>query len=249
MSEMTPPADLAPDAVVVWEAAVQAARRHEPVLLRGYVDAVLRYEAVRQLYEGSASVVVRDGQVVRNPVFDTLRDAADLMRRFATDLGITRQMGLFDDSEPETWMDRGAGGRATSKFSPERAEAVLTGIRVGNSRTRAAVAAGITKDTVRRWADRYPSFARRLDQAEAEGVALLLGAVRQHAMSGAPNTWQAAAWILERTHPDEFGQRSRVDISMDIREHVKEIAAETGLDEAEIMAEAERLLTEKRATR
>ena len=28
-------------------------------------------------------------------------------------------------------------------------------------------------------------------------------------------TWQAAAWLLERKHPEEFGRRDRVAISMD----------------------------------
>lgn len=245
--ELLPPADLPEEAAELWRQAATMAPKADPRMLRGYVDAVLRYEEARKLYQHTSPVLNVDGSITANPLFAAVQAAAEQMRRFAHDLGIDRQMGMFDDGDAVTWMDRGAGGRATSKYTAARAEAVLTGIRMGNSRTRAALAAGITKDTLRNWSARIPRFARALEQAEAEGVAVLLDSIRQHAVSGAANTWQAAAWILERTHPDEFGQRNRVEISLEQRELVDKAAREAGLEPADVWAEVQHILAEATA--
>lgn len=140
--------------------------------------------------------------------------------------------------------DPGAGGRATSKHTPGRERAVLAGIAKGLSRTRAAELAGITKDTVRRWAESSSAFSARLDKAAAEYEAALLERIQMASLI--PHNWTAAAWILERTRSETYGQRSRVDISLEDREYAKELAAESGLDEAEILAEANRLLAQQR---
>lgn len=145
---------------------------------------------------------------------------------------------LFDDiPDPNAWIDRGAGGRATSKYSKARAVAILEGIRQGNSRTDAAEACGVTKDTLRRWTQRYPWFGQAMVQARAEGTARLLSSIRQAGVSGAPQSWQAAAWILERTRPDDFGQRSRVNISLETTEWAEEVAARfEGVTKDEVLA-------------
>lgn len=39
------------------------------------------------------------------------------------------------------------------------------------------------------------------------------GKIRNLAMIAADPDWRARAWILERTYPDEFGRRDRVEVS------------------------------------
>lgn len=80
-------------------------------------------------------------------------------------------------------------------------------------------------------------------QAEAEAVWHMLEVIRRAADKALPNTWQAAAWLLERRHPDVYGQRARVEVSRDIREEAALLAAELGLDPADVLAEAETILS------
>lgn len=47
-----------------------------------------------------------------------------------------------------------------------------------------------------------------LRKAEAEYKEQLLQTIWKAASNG-PQTWTAAAWLLERKYPDEFGQRQR----------------------------------------
>ena len=133
-----------------------------------------------------------------------------------------------------------------SKATAERKEAVLAGLRRGLSRTVAAEAVGVSKDAIRRWTERSPRFADEVAQAEAQAQSLLLGLVLDAAAKRLPNTWQAAAWVLERRWPDAYGQRQRVEISMDIREEAERIAKELGLDASDVLAEAEGILASSR---
>jgi len=127
-------------------------------------------------------------------------------------------------------------------MNPQRVEAVLLGLRKGLSRTVAAEAAGVSKDTLRNWAQRSPKFAAQLTQAEAQAQSVLVGIVLAAAAKMLPNTWQAAAWLLERRWPELYGQRARVEISVDVRAEARRIAALSGFDEAAILAEAEAIL-------
>ena len=59
---------------------------------------------------------------------------------------------------------------------------------------------------------------------------------------GSVPSWQAAAWWLERRRYDDFAQRSKVEMTIDLKEEAKRIAEKDGLDPAEVMAEAERIM-------
>ena len=57
--------------------------------------------------------------------------------------------------------------------------------------------------------------------------------------------WQADAWHLERTRPEVYGRRDRLDVQMTlIRQAAATIAAEMGITVDEVLAEAQALLTE-----
>lgn len=116
------------------------------------------------------------------------------------------------------------------KMTPERVHAVLDGLRLGLSRTIAANAVGISKSTIANWAVRSADFRQQLDQAEAEAERMLMGLIVGAAAKKLPTSWQAAAWILERTRPERYGQRSRMDMSLDVRQAAEESAAELGVD-------------------
>ena len=123
------------------------------------------------------------------------------------------------------------------KMTPERVKGILDGLRLGLSRTIAASAAGISKSTIANWATRSESFREQLEQAEAEAERMLMGLIVGAAAKKLPTSWQAAAWILERTRPERYGQRSRMDISLDVRQAAEESAADLGID-AEVLLEA-----------
>lgn len=53
----------------------------------------------------------------------------------------------------------------------------------------------------------YPEFVDRVEKARGDTVVRALGVI-QKAM---PDSWQAAAWLLERRYPDEFGRRQRLE--------------------------------------
>ena len=54
----------------------------------------------------------------------------------------------------------------------------------------------------------YARLVFDLAEARTKGKAELLAKMRKHADS----EWRAAAWILERRYPDEFGTRHTVDV-------------------------------------
>ena len=92
---------------------------------------------------------------------------------------------------------------------------VCDGVRVGLPYAMAALAAGVPERTFYSWKSKadaqpesiYARFVQALKEAEAEGARNLLGIIRGAAMGRGKGQWQAAAWILERRHPEAFGRR------------------------------------------
>lgn len=105
-----------------------------------------------------------------------------------------------------------------SKFTEATREKVLTALRMGHYRSVAAAYAGISHETLRRWlkeaenptADaEFRGFRDSVDVAEAQAEAIDLGLIRQAARDG---EWRAAAWRLERSHPDRWGKKDRSEV-------------------------------------
>ena len=117
----------------------------------------------------------------------------------------------------ETAKPKSKTGRP-SKFVPEAAAAVLEHVRRGAPRHIAANAAGLGRSTLMRWMARgkkerrgqFRDFWDALKKAEAELIIELVQRINAAAERG---TWQAAAWTLERRHPEHFST------------HAKELAA------------------------
>lgn len=136
------------------------------------------------------------------------------------------------------------------KLTPEVADKLVALLKAGNYVSIAARAAGISKTIFYRWLDRgasdaeedadYRELRERVELARAEAEARNVAAIA----SAARDSWQAAAWLLERQYPDRWGR-----VSVRLRE---ELSDETSKPDAvavdDPFAEVDQL-AERRAQR
>ena len=101
---------------------------------------------------------------------------------------------------------------------------VVAFLRNGNYVSTACQANGLGISTFYAWTERgeadieagvasvYSEFVEACTRAKAEGRAVLLNTIRKAGVGDERKAgdWKAAAWILERTNPDEFGPRREV---------------------------------------
>ena len=102
---------------------------------------------------------------------------------------------------------------ARPKLTRETVDCLLTGIRAGMPYRLAAEAAGISETTFYAWqrgvfprgADKElkSQFSKELMRARAEAALKLLLIIQR----AAHTDWRAAAWILERRFPEDFGKQ------------------------------------------
>lgn len=97
----------------------------------------------------------------------------------------------------------------TSKRSPEREQAILNSLRVGNTRRAALAAAEISAPTFYSWLEDL-TFLAAVQKAEADAEQRFLSQVARAALGG---TWQAAAWWLERRMPADYALRQKVEMT------------------------------------
>ena len=129
-----------------------------------------------------------------------------------------------------------ARGRPT-KFTPERREKIIQLIKAGNYLETATQAAGIDYSTFRNWMNRgenalqrqsegdkltkvekeFVDFVEHIQKAEAEAEARNLMIINK----AASDSWQAAAWYLERKHHDRWGRKDRVQADVNHSGEVK----------------------------
>ncbi len=101
-----------------------------------------------------------------------------------------------------------------TKLTPAVQSALVEAVELGATWEAAAACAGIGPSTLREWrsrgaADEEPFAALLADLQKAEGRAISasLQVIRQAASAG---QWQAAAWLLERRYPADYGRRTAV---------------------------------------
>ena len=121
-------------------------------------------------------------------------------------------------------------------MTDDRVTGLLNALRIGNTRTAACAHADISRETFYRWLDDV-TFRDAVEKAEGEAEGRFLARVAQ----AAGTTWQAAAWWLERRRAEHYGQRQRVDMTVEIRDEVERIAPERSLDPAAVMAELRKI--------
>lgn len=112
-----------------------------------------------------------------------------------------------------------------AKFTdPKLLARIVKHARRGRSRTDCFRLAGIHPDTGFVWLRKAREgqlregeeilirFFRAFSRAQALFNAEQLEMIEGAAQSGAPNTWQAAGWLLERRDPENWGKRDRTVI-------------------------------------
>jgi transposase-like protein len=96
---------------------------------------------------------------------------------------------------------------ARSKYSKDVSEKICALVSQGNYQKVAAACVGISEDTFYKWIKRYPEFAESLKKADALAEAKRV----QTILKAGNESWQAAAWYLERKHADRWGRQDRAD--------------------------------------
>lgn len=95
------------------------------------------------------------------------------------------------------------------KYSEELTQEICKYLKAGNSQLDSATLAGISEETFYTWKKEKVEFSEAVKKAESEckarSIALILKAGEQ--------TWQAAAWWLERKYPDEFALKQKNEIT------------------------------------
>jgi P27 family predicted phage terminase small subunit len=93
---LTAPDDLRPDARLVWERVVDALgatgvlTAADRDILRLYCEAYARYvEAEQMLAKTGPLLKGRDGNFVKNPLHQIVRDNADAVKKYAREIGLT----------------------------------------------------------------------------------------------------------------------------------------------------------------
>ena len=127
-----------------------------------------------------------------------------------------------------------------SKYNTDRVKPIIHAVEQGVPYRHACAIAGISEGTFARWRARYSDFDDAIKAAEGRAVAGRLARIRM----AEDTSWQAAAWWLERKYPLEFGRKpdAQVNVTVNIRETAERIAAELGLDPADVVAEAEEIM-------
>ena len=104
-----------------------------------------------------------------------------------------------------------------TKLTPSVHDAIVKSARSGVSIETAAEAAGVSANTVWAWLRRaedeadsgspFVEFRYALKKARAEWEMETVGVVT----AAAPQSWQAAAWLLERSFPKRWGRRTVIE--------------------------------------
>lgn len=101
-------------------------------------------------------------------------------------------------------------------MNKERETVLLQAIEQGLPLKHAAKLAGISYDTLNRWKtrgssefapDEFRKFCVAVEHSEAVAMQINLARIQ----AAGEKDWRAAAWILERRHPEEFGAPQRND--------------------------------------
>ena len=140
----------------------------------------------------------------------------------------------------------GRPSKAEQLLTPEMLEHVGKLLAEGHYQETVSDFLGIRRETWWAWMQRgerepesiYAEFSNVVKKASAAAEIMLAQEIRY----GADN-WQSRAWIMERRFPKRWGKR----VEITLREEAKRLAADLGVPEATVVAEAERIAAEMAA--
>lgn len=98
---------------------------------------------------------------------------------------------------------------ANGKYSEELVHALEEAIESGMSNIRACDLVGITENTFYTWIKEKDEFSKRIKEARSRKIKNCLDRIRK----AGDRTWQADAWILERTEFKDFGKQEKIEHS------------------------------------
>ena len=104
-----------------------------------------------------------------------------------------------------------------SKYTTETINNLLKGLREGKGRHRACIEANISYVTFLRWIKdkKKVNFVTQVKEAETEGNQIIKETCEQAIINAATNNdkpiWQAAAWMLERKFPEQYGAKQQFE--------------------------------------
>lgn len=104
-----------------------------------------------------------------------------------------------------------------TKLTPEVVEKIVAAIRAGSYVETAASYAGVSKSSLYEWLKKgatekdgpFREFSIAVEQAMAHADVRDISVIAAAAQKG---VWQAAAWRLERKHPDQWGRRQVIQV-------------------------------------
>jgi hypothetical protein len=112
-------------------------------------------------------------------------------------------------------------------MTAEQRQHFIGALLFGGTKADAYGAVGVSRSTVRRAMAADPGFASAVKSADVRGKLNLVMTIHNAAMSG--GQWRAAAWLLERRFPNEFGRRCPDDYRREEVEDLVTALAETAL--------------------
>lgn len=124
-----------------------------------------------------------------------------------------------DDVDREPTRPRGRPKGSGTRLDQRLIDAICTAIAAGNYLKTAAAINGVPVGTVNKWlalgqrdnsAEIFRVFAAEVQKARAVAEARAVGHITRAASDG---QWTAAAWFLERTNPNEWGRKERVEVT------------------------------------
>lgn len=121
-------------------------------------------------------------------------------------------------------------GRRPSELDSPKVTNLIAALRAGNYFEHACAYAGIAPSTAYRWLERgrreqqsqaegnpkdpieqhYLELCESIEKARADAIVGNVAIIQNAAKNG---TWQAAAWWLERTMPNQFGRQIKAEVT------------------------------------
>src|SRR5260221_313994 len=106
------------------------------------------------------------------------------------------------------WVGRADMGRPT-KFNADVQQRICEAVELGATYEDAAEYVGIAYETLRDWSNKNPVFSAALRASVGKATLGWLELIERAAV----DDWRAAAWKLERRHPQRWGPRERIEVA------------------------------------
>lgn len=108
------------------------------------------------------------------------------------------------------------------KYTEDNVKAFVEAIKIGVKIKNACELIGINQDTYFTWVKEHPEFSDLIKRARGERTREALMVIRKAALK----SWQAAAWYLERTFPDQYGLKAQLTLPPQDEESAKKTRTE-----------------------